>query len=719
MGPVAVPLAPGVPFVPQPLGRFTQVAKVSKVVPKAMEAKAGKQPGMEAEVLDGAKEARAKAKEPREEAKVSFSLVQSSQPPHLLLRKRLDVWKLMGASKELLQVIDQGVLHQWHSPVVPLVPTVRSQADLLKVAPILEEYCALGALKEVPWSKQIRFLIPWFVLSKQDPLGGFKHRLISDCRLLNAHLETTPFKLENIQSVFPLLRKNMWGGKVDLKNAYFHLGVAETAKPYLCLQAGDRFFQWQGAPFGLSVLPYLFQNLMKPLLKKWRAQGILVWVYLDDILVVNSNKTTLQKELSLVLADLEKVGLQVNAKKSVLQPSQTLDYLGFTLNFAQGVLQVPPQKLKTVRRELGKLVTHTVLTPRKVAAILGTVRSFLTALPFLRAFTDQLCQFVKLQELVGWDVPQPLPKDLKDQLVEVKNLLQEWKGRSMDKKVVLRHLQSDASNIGWGGKDLVQKTELQEYWRDRAGLHINIKELHAAVETVKSLARPGELVHLGVDNTVAYSYLKKSGGRKKVFNELMRPFLRWCQENQVQVQVNLVKSSDMQADWLSRKAPDRGDYTLQRETFLAILETFSPHVQPQVDMFSSPGNAQLPLWVSRYPHWGAWGVNALEMDLSPVAHCWANPPWTLISKWLHRLRLAPWVQCLMAVPYWVGSSWWPQLVKMHVKGSPVLLVQPQWGLFQDCQGKLMPPTRWPLLCVLLSGSSWRGNKFRLKVSHHF
>ena len=125
-------------------------------------------------------------------------------------------------------------------------------------------------------------------------------------------------------------------------------------------------------------------------------------MYLDDILLVNTNQTTLEKEVFIDLNDLENLGLQ-NRQKSLLNPTQKMDYLGFTLNFTQGILEVPQQKLKMVRRELGKLVTHSQLTPRKVAAILGTVRSFLTALPFLRAFTDQICAFVKLQEEEGWD----------------------------------------------------------------------------------------------------------------------------------------------------------------------------------------------------------------------------------------------------------------------------------------------------------------------------
>ena len=49
------------------------------------------------------------------------------------------------------------------------------------------------------------------------------------------------------------------------------------------------------------------------------------------------------------------------------------------------------------------------MPPRKMAAILGQVRSFLVALPFLRALTDSLVQFVKDVQPQGWDAMGQIP----------------------------------------------------------------------------------------------------------------------------------------------------------------------------------------------------------------------------------------------------------------------------------------------------------------------
>jgi hypothetical protein len=54
------------------------------------------------------------------------------------------------------------------------------------------------------------------------------------------------------------------------------------------------------------------------------------------------------------------------------------------------------------------------------------------------------------------------------------------------------------------------------------------------------LASPGEKVHIAVDNTVAGSYLRRAGGKKGYLNEKMRPFLQWCMDKNVTLQVQQV-----------------------------------------------------------------------------------------------------------------------------------------------------------------------------------
>ena len=353
-----------------------------------------------------------------------------------------------------------------------------------------------------------KHLIPWFVIQK-----GEKKRLITDCREINHYFQPKAFRLENWQEIFPFLRKGMWAAKIDLKHAYFHLALAEQLKDYMCIQVEETVFQFQAACFGLSTLPHAWQSVMKVFLKKWRKQGILCWVYLDDILLVGNSPTAVQKNLNKMLHDLEEAGMMINTKKSHLTPTQQVDHLGFSIDFKEGKLQVPQEKMKTIRKELGKILTHSEMSCRKMAAILGATRAFLMAMPFLRAFSDQMVQFVNQQESQGWDKRLPIPNMLKQQVREMSSIMEFWKGRTFQGKTAVRELHSDSSQEAWAGVDITTGKMVQEFWRDKSVLHINVKELEAAINTVKSLAKPGEHVCLKVDNSVTYWHLMKGGGK--------------------------------------------------------------------------------------------------------------------------------------------------------------------------------------------------------------
>ena len=101
---------------------------------------------------------------------------------------------------------------------------------------------------------------------------------------------------------------------------------------------------------------------------------------------------------------------------------------------------------------MGILVSHAFMTPSKVAAILGRVRSLLPALPALRCCSDHLVNFVNSSTLVGWDSPLPAPPSLKSQVLETKHLLTNWPGRvfHISPSLQVLHLASDASHVARG-----------------------------------------------------------------------------------------------------------------------------------------------------------------------------------------------------------------------------------------------------------------------------
>jgi hypothetical protein len=160
----------------------------------------------------------------------------------------------------------------------PLSVNARQGQNLEQAQKILEEYEQCGAVKRVT-PQGTKHLLPWFLISKPEEGGGVKWRFISDCREINQFFEVKKFKLDHLQQIYPTLQKGHWGAKIDLKDAYFHLSINEKLKPFLRHRVGDQVWEYQAGPFGLNIMPQLFQSVMHTFEKKWRHKGVQVYIY--------------------------------------------------------------------------------------------------------------------------------------------------------------------------------------------------------------------------------------------------------------------------------------------------------------------------------------------------------------------------------------------------------------------------------------------------------
>ena len=105
---------------------------------------------------------------------------------------------------------------------------------------------------------------------------------------------------------------------------------------------------------------------------------------------------------------------------------------------------------------------------RKMAAILGHFRIFLMAMPFLRAFTDSMLQFVTQNRKWGWDRQLEIPANLQQEVKDLNQLTSNWKGRSFQDKVPVRNLHSDSSDTAWAGVDIKTGTVVEDFLGGKA-----------------------------------------------------------------------------------------------------------------------------------------------------------------------------------------------------------------------------------------------------------
>ena len=106
-----------------------------------------------------------------------------------------------------------------------------------------------------------------------------------------------------------------------------------------------RYFVFTVLPFGLTSGPKVCQIVFKPLLVKWRAEGIVAIVFYDDGIVGSQDYNSCKIASKLVYSDLIKSNVLPNPTKSSWEPTQKLEWLGFEWDFLQGGVRVTEARM--------------------------------------------------------------------------------------------------------------------------------------------------------------------------------------------------------------------------------------------------------------------------------------------------------------------------------------------------------------------------------------
>ncbi len=221
--------------------------------------------------------------------------------------------------------------------------TVENSAS--KASVLQQELSSLlqkGAIEEVPQSEVERgFFSRYFLVPKRD--GGL--RPILDLRRLNLSLYKGKFKMLTMRTIMSQVQEGDWFVTIDLKDAYFHIQVVHRHRRFLRFAFGGKAYQYKVLPFGLALAPRTFTKCMDAALAPLRLQGIRVLNYLDDWLILAHSRELVSRHRDIVLSHIHSLGLRMNAKKSVLLPSQRTVFLGVRLDSVQMQASLAPARI--------------------------------------------------------------------------------------------------------------------------------------------------------------------------------------------------------------------------------------------------------------------------------------------------------------------------------------------------------------------------------------
>lgn len=517
--------------------------------------------------------------------------------------------------------------------------------------------------------ENIQVVSPIFTVLKPN---GSK-RMILNLKRLNCHIKYRHFKMESIDKARELLSKDWFMASIDLEKAYHSIPIHSESRRFLKFKFHGQLYQYKTLPMGLSSAPYVFTRVIKTIFANLRNRGFMSVFYLDDSLLMAPSYHECIENVTATREILQEAGFTISDEKSVLKPTQCLQFLGFAFNTCEMSLSLPERKFSKLISKCQLLLETRLPTIQAVAQVIGIIISTLPVCPEGKLHYRAL-ESCKIKGLITTS------RDYNEKIKlteEAKLDLSWWLQRTLGKFTtplsVDNHYDfevfSDASMTGYGF--CFENCQLGGQWTEedliKANNHINGLELLAALKGLEhfiDVFKTKSLV-LRCDNSTAMYYINNMGGQSSAScNVIAKDIWRLCLKHKIYITATFIAGVDNhQADALSRLNPNT-EMALSDKAFALIIKHYG---LPDIDLFASNANKKCDLYISWKRDLNAVATNAFTVDWSKYELIYCFPPFSLIGRVLQKANRESNKNMLIVYPEWPAQSWYPLLKKSVIK----------------------------------------------------
>jgi len=297
-----------------------------------------------------------------------------------ILHEHVSEWKKINASSQVLTYVS-GVFFSSDVPPSTFTPA-NTVLSIQEDKWITEELLRLEDMQAIERCKRqdIHLISPLKVVPKKNP-GEF--RLVVNMRRLNSYMSDYSSKLENVNHLMKAVSQHCYFLKIDLRHGYFHVPISIQCQKFMGIHFKGQYYRYKALPFGASFAPYVFNKVTKTVSNYLRQCGIMTLVYLDDFVFIFRSQEDAKLGLQVILETFRKLGLCIHKEKSMLIPSQSVEFLGFHFSSVDMMIRIPPHKVLVLqdqlRRVISKLSISQWLVARDAASIAGKILAYMKA----------------------------------------------------------------------------------------------------------------------------------------------------------------------------------------------------------------------------------------------------------------------------------------------------------------------------------------------------
>lgn len=497
-----------------------------------------------------------------------------------------------------------------------------------------------------------------------DKSNGEK-RFILNLKNLNKFIEPPHFKMEDYRTAAKLISSHNFMTTIDIKDAYFLISIDSRYRKFLRFRFEGDLFEFCCMPFGLSIAPFCFTKLLKPVIKVLRVEGIFCVNYLDDFLIIADTFEACQKSTLFTVRLLENLGFLINREKSRLTPNTSQKFLGFLFDSHTLRLELPLEKRLKIKSLIQVFSRKKQCKIRDFAKFIGVLTSACPAVKYgwlyIKRFERE--KFLALLRNHGnynatMSVQHTILSD--DLFWWDNNILKTYNDIKNDTFYI--EIYTDASTTGWGACCGIDRTH--GFWSERDRKHhINYLELQAIFFGLKCFASNLKDCNILIraDNTTAISYVNRMGSvQYPNLSKLAKNIWQWCEERNVWLFASYIASvENWQADYESRRTAVETEWELSVEAFDSVVNILG---KPEVDLFASRINKKCAKYVSWKKDPGSIAVDAFTVNWKQI-YFYAFPPFSLILRMLQKIMQDK-AEGIVIVPNWPAQPWYPLFQKL-------------------------------------------------------
>lgn len=627
-------------------------------------------------------------------------------------------WDILGGDKWVLETISQGYKIEFTSapPSGEGGRPTPIPTDPVQQAALEGEVSALlakRAIVEVSGEAGPLFRSSLFLTQKRD--GSW--RPILNLKPLNKnYVEPKRFRMETLNLILPLLRKGMWAASVDLQDAYLHIPIHPRHQRYLAFQYAGRRFTFRSLPFGLSTAPRVFTRVAGTVIAYLRKQGVTLYAYLDDWLIVGESKSSAAHNVQKTVQTLQELGWIINQTKSQLTPTQTIQFLGARLDLTTGIASPSEQRIEAVRAATAQIISSQESPTGTWLRALGLMSSLVDVVTLCRLRMRPLqLHLRKTANLLTLDQTAPIRRS-----EDITPHLQWWhdtgnwdQGVPFTTSLPNTSVTTDASLTGWGAhwKNL---TAWGTWSTAEKSWHINSLEMLAVKRALESFHEhlKNTVTTVFTDSTTVVAYINRQGGtHSERLCQLTWEVLMTAKDSGMTLRASHIAGKlNVMADALSRGQMDPNEWALSQKTCNRIFEIFG---KPMVDLFATAENTKLQIFCSRQFHPRAHHIDAMSFPWNNL-EAYAFPPLCMIGQVLRKIRHSR-GRVILIAPFWPRRPWFGELLQLLMDTPAILPDTPH--LLSQRRGTLIHPDIKGLQLVAwkLSGLPFDRGAFRKRL----